>query len=124
MAVTCSRYLTLDIISTFNSPTFDVCHDIFVFNFSMKLFFFIFFMCLLIVCRSRDCKCGIGYIPHDDHGETKCYGLLTQTIESCNMTEEEPCKCTNASGVVHNDEGRWCAKFGNGVTDQKWPCEK
>lgn len=90
----------------------------------MKLYIILIAFCIITLCKSQDCKCGPGFIPKTDQdGKTQCHGLLRKIVVPCDMPEEEPCKCTEASGIVYDDEGRWCVKYTHGEEQKKWACE-
>lgn len=90
----------------------------------MNIITYMIVLYALRICSTEDCKCGPGFLPKtDNNNKTQCHGLLKKIIVPCNMPDEEPCKCTDATSIVYNDDGRWCAKFHIGEEDKKWPCE-
>lgn len=90
----------------------------------MKLCIPIAIYFIIGICYGQDCKCEPGFIPKtNSEGNTQCSGLLKKIIQPCGMPGEIPCKCTSASGVVYDNEGRWCANFTNGEQTTKWRCE-
>lgn len=90
----------------------------------MKLIVSIAAYCIFSMCYGQDCKCEYGFIPRTNNdAEIQCYGLLKKIIQPCGMLGDTPCNCTSASGVVYDNEGRWCANFSNGEQTKKWHCE-
>lgn len=92
--------------------------------FRMKLPVFVIVFCILGICKSDDCYCEPGFIARMDSNDVFfCFGMLKKIMLPCNTLQEEPCKCTGASGILINHQGSWCANYTNGQQKRKWRCE-
>lgn len=70
-----------------------------------------------------DCTCKTGYVPKtDENGSTHCHGIANNDLAPCGISFQ-PCQCTNSTGVLYDEAGRWCVNFVNGSETDRWHCE-
>ncbi|XP_044259263.1 uncharacterized protein LOC123007847 [Tribolium madens] len=77
-----------------------------------------------------ECKCWPGYeVTNDSIAETtdlRCLGVSWIAYNKrhyCNQPVRPHCKCTNATGIVTDENGTYCDFTKNGESQKKWDCE-
>lgn len=96
-------------------------------TFRMQFLWALFFLtvsALTLADELENCKCWSGYEPASTPEGVLCQGIYLLHTMECNIPQPPRCICnSDATGILTDKTGIWCAQYFRGKEIRRWHCE-